>query len=175
MAQGLVHVYYGYGKGKTTAALGLCLRACGSGKKAVIVQFLKDTPSGEIKSLSCLENVTLLRGKAGGMFVSDMTEEQKEETRRIHNENLQKALDLVTQGECCLLVLDEAMDALQLDVLDAALVRNLLENKPPELEVVITGHKPIHWVMDKADYITEMVKVRHPFDKGIPARKGIEF
>ena len=82
MAQGLVHVYYGYGKGKTTAALGLCLRACGSGKKAVIVQFLKDTPSGEIKSLGCLDNVTLLRGKAGAMFVTDMTEEQKEETRR---------------------------------------------------------------------------------------------
>jgi len=175
MAQGLVHVYYGYGKGKTTAALGLCLRACGSGKKAVVVQFLKDTPSGEIKSLGCLENVTLLRGKAGAMFVTDMTEEQKAETRRIHDENLKKALDLVRRGECDLLILDEAMDALQFDVLDEGLVRGLLENKPRELEVVITGHKPIGWVLDRADYITEMVKIRHPFDKGIPARKGIEF
>jgi len=175
MAEGLVHVYYGNGKGKTTAALGLCVRACGCGKKAVIVQFLKSSPTGEVQSLACLDNVTLLRGKGAGLFVSQMTEEQKAETRRIHGENLQKAVEMARRGDCDLLVLDEAMDALQLGVLEEGLVRDLLDNKPRELEVVITGHKPIDWVLEKADYITEMVKIRHPYDRGVPARRGIEF
>ena len=98
MAEGLVHVYYGNGKGKTTAALGLCVRACGCGKKAVIVQFLKSSPTGEVQSLACLDNVTLLRGKGAGLFVSQMTEEQKAETRRIHGENLQKAVEMAREA-----------------------------------------------------------------------------
>jgi cob(I)alamin adenosyltransferase len=175
MAKGLIHVYYGTGKGKTTAALGLALRACGSGKKVVIVQFLKDTPSGELNSLSCLENTTLLRGKAGKMFAADMDEAEKAATKAIHDANLKDALDMVSSGACDLLILDEAIDAYQLGLLDEELLQSLVTNKPDGLELVITGHKPLDWLCDKADYVTEMRKVKHPYDQGIGARKGIEF
>ena len=171
---GLTHVYYGYGKGKTTAALGLSLRASGRGLKVVIVQFLKDMLSGELKQFSCLEGVKVIRGKAAPAFVKDMTPEQLEETRAIHNGNLREAWDLVQAGECDLLVLDEALDAYQLGVLDHDLLHEVVCNKPETLELVITGHQPTDWIFDEADYITEMVKHRHPYDRGIKARKGIE-
>ena len=171
----LVHVYYGNGKGKTTCALGLALRASGCGLKVVIVQFLKDMATGELSQLQSLDSIRVIRGKAAPRWVKNMTPEQIEETRQIHNENLRLAMDLVEAGECDMLVLDECLDALSLGVLDESLFRELLYEKPEGLELVITGHAPIQWVMDKADYITEMRKERHPYDKGVRARRGIEF
>lgn len=171
---GLTHVYYGYGKGKTTCALGLSVRASGRGLKVVIVQFLKDMLSGELAQFNCLERIKVIRGTAAKCFVRDMTPEQLAETCDIHNRNLREALDLVEAGECDLLVLDEVLDAYQLGVLDEDLLRGIVCDKPAELELVITGHEPTDWIFEKADYITEMVKHRHPFDRGIGARKGIE-
>lgn len=175
MAQGLMHVYYGYGKGKTTAALGLALRASGRGKKVVIVQFLKDSNTGELKSLELLPNITVLRGTAAKVFVRDMNPQQLEETKKIQNANLLQALDIVNAGMCDLLILDEALDAYQLGLLDNDLFLNLVNMKPVALELVITGHKPDENINSRADYVTEMVKIKHPYDNGISARKGIEF
>ena len=173
---GLVHIYYGGGKGKTTAALGLALRAAGSGKKIVIVQFLKDWLCGELESLSLIPNITVLRGKSsGGVFIHEMTEEQKVKTASIHNDNLKQALTLQSEGMCDLLILDEAIDALNLNVLDHSLMDELLDSKPYGLEIVITGHNPTPELLQRSDYITEMVKHKHPYDAGITARKGIEF
>ena len=172
----LTHIYFGDGKGKTTAALGLALRANGAGKKVVIVQFLKDWQSSELKSLELLPTIKVFRGKSSGsVFIKDMTEEQIAETKKIHDDNLNVALDLHKAGECDVLVLDEAIDAYQLDVLDHGLFEDLINNKPDDLELVITGHKPDRELFQNADYITEMVKRRHPYDKGIQGRKGIEF
>ena len=173
--KGLTHVYYGYGKGKTTCALGLSLRASGCGLKVVIVQFLKDMATGELMQLESMPGVSVIRGKAAPAWVADMTPEQLEETRRIHDSNLRRALEMVEAGECDLLVLDEALDALQLGVLDEDLLREVVCGKPEGLELVITGHKPTKWVMDEADYITEMRKEKHPYDEGVCARRGIEF
>jgi cob(I)alamin adenosyltransferase len=175
MAKGLIHLYYGYGKGKTTAALGLALRSAGCGKKVVIVQFLKDSNTGELNCLKLLPNVTILRGTAAKVFVRDMTPEQLEETKRIQNSNLMKAVEIVKSGDCDLLILDEALDAYQLSLLDSALLSDLLYNKPEALELVITGHKPDDGIIARADYVTEMVKIKHPYDRGIKGRKGIEF
>lgn len=175
MIKGLMHVYYGYGKGKTTAALGLALRASGSGKKVVIVQFLKSSNTSELKSLEFLPNITILRGTAAKGFVRDMTPEERAETKAIQNANLTMALELVSTGACDLLILDEALDAYQLDMLDRTAFLELIDNKPVMLELVITGHKPDAYINDRADYVTEMMKIKHPYDKGIPARKGIEF
>ena len=173
---GLIHVYYGYGKGKTTAALGLALRASGCGKRVVIVQFLKDSKSGELNQLALLPNITVLRGKApGGVFVKDMDDAAKAETRAIHNANLEKALTMQQGGECDLLILDEALDAYQLGLLDEALLSSAVRDKPAAMELVITGHKETDWITDCADYVTEMAKKKHPYDKGIPGRRGIEF
>lgn len=169
----LTHVYFGYGKGKTTASLGLIMRAVGCGIPCVMVQFLKDSKCGELDSLQKL-GVTVFRGKApDAMFTRDMTPEQLDATRAIHNKNLAKALELTTNGG--LLVLDELLDAISLELVDESAVRGLLENKPDNLEIVITGHTKIPWIFKTADYITEMVKRRHPYDSGIKGRRGIEF
>ena len=173
---GLTHIYYGNGKGKTTAALGLALRAAGCGRSVVIVQFLKDWKSGELNSLELLHNVTVLRGKAsGGVFVHEMSDEQKAETKSIHDKNLKTALEKEKNGQCDLLVLDEAIDAYMLGVLDVELFEGLLKNKPEALELVITGHNPDARLLDLADYVTEMVKRKHPYDSGVAARRGVEF
>ena len=174
--KGLTHVYFGDGKGKTTAALGLVLRAAGCGLLVVIVQFLKDWKCGELESLSLLPNVTVLRGKAsGGVFVHEMSDEQKAETKAIHDRNLGDALDRQKRGQCDMLILDEAIDALKLGVLDSVLFEGLINNKPDMLELVITGHKPDDWILERADYVTEMVKHKHPYDIGVTARRGVEF
>jgi len=176
MSKGLTHFYFGDGKGKTTAALGLALRAAGCGEKVVIVQFLKDWACGELSSLKLLHNVSVFRGKSsGGVFVHEMTSAEKAETKTIHDLNLKKALEMQENGECDLLILDEALDAYQLGVLDKELFEKLLINKPEHLELVITGHNPEPLLLERADYVTEMVKRKHPFDEGVAARKGIEF
>ena len=173
---GLTHIYFGNGKGKTTAALGLALRAAGCGQSVVIIQFLKDWKCGELNSLSLLKNVTILRGKAsGGTFVHEMSVEQKAETKRIHDENLKKALEMQKNGQCDMMVLDEALDAYALGVLDAGMFVRLLDNKPDSLELIITGHSADAGIIKCADYVTEMVKHKHPYDLGVAARRGVEF
>ena len=173
--RGLIHIYYGYGKGKTTAALGLVLRACGYDMKVVIVQFLKEMRTGELISLENLPNVTVFRGAATAEFTNTMSKDEKDRTTNIHNNNLEKALKLVDEDQCDLLVLDEVLDAYQMGMVDEKLFERIVLNKPKGLELVITGHKKTDWVMKKGDYITEMVSVKHPYSKGIRARKGIEF
>jgi cob(I)alamin adenosyltransferase len=175
MSKGLIHVYYGNGKGKTTAALGLALRACGCDKKVVLVQFLKDSNTGELEPLCRLPGITVLRGTAAKKFVRSMTPAELEETKTIQNRNLSEALKLVGNGDCDLLILDEALDAFQLGLLDEALFMGLVRGKPEHLELVITGHRPEAAVIEAADYVTEMVKIKHPYDRGISARRGVEF
>ena len=172
----MIHIYYGDGKGKTTAALGLAMRASGCGRRVVIVQFLKDWKCGELDSLAHIPGITVLRGKsAGGVFVHEMSDEEKAATKTIHDENLRKALNMQKSGQCDLLVLDEVIDAYRLGVLDSELFEGLVENKPEDLELVITGHQPDAVLIDRGDYVTEMVKRKHPYDKGVTARQGIEF
>ncbi len=173
--KGLIHFYYGSGKGKTTAAMGLALRASGSGKKVMIVQFLKNRNSCEVKQLEALENITVLRGQASDAFSIRMTAEEKHLTAKIHNENLKKAVSSARSGECELLVLDEALDAYQLGLLDEKLFMSVVTDKPDGLELVITGHTPEAWLIEQADYVSEMLKKKHPYDKGVNGRKGIEF
>ena len=174
--KGLTHIYYGDGKGKTTAALGLAIRASGCGKRVVIVQFLKDWQCGELSSLELLPNVTVYRGKSsGGVFYHELSEKERESTKVIHNANLAKAIELHQDGLCDMLVLDEVVDAYNLGALDQTLLKRLLSDKPDSLELVITGHSPENWLLEQADYATEMVKRKHPYDTGVPARRGVEY
>ena len=121
---GLLHLYYGDGKGKTTAAMGLALRALGSGKRVVIVQFLKGGQRGEIPLLEQL-GATVYRGKAGQKFVFQMNEAEKAATRALQNKNLAAAL----AQPCDLLVLDEAGSAWELDMVDKALLQQAEQDK----------------------------------------------
>ena len=170
----MIHIYCGDGKGKTTAALGLSLRAAGSGMKVVIVQFLKNHKTSELNILNTTPNITVLRGKEGTAFSFSMTEEEKEKSQHLHSENLQAGIVLVEAGNCDMLVLDEAIGAYNRDLIDRQLLRNLVEQKPLHLELVLTGRNPEQWMIDCADYVSEIKKIKHPFDKGIKSRIGIE-
>lgn len=167
---GLLHLYWGDGKGKTTAAMGLALRALGSGKRVVVVQFLKGGTSGEIPLLEQL-GAKIYRGKAGQKFVFQMNDEEKAATRALQNENLKRAL----AEPADLLVLDEAGSAWELDMVDKELLRLGVLKRPAEQECVLTAHQPPEWMAEAADYSTEMKCHRHPYQKGIKARKGIEY
>ena len=174
--KGYTHLYYGNGKGKTTAALGLTLRAAGCGKKVVVVQFLKYWKTGELKSLADVPNVTVICGKSdNSKFIFEMDDKEKAEARARHDKDLQKAIELQKSGACDVLVLDEVVEAYQLGVLSSELFESLLHSKPETLELVMTGHEPNSEIIKYADYVTEMVKHKHPYDSGIGARKGIEF
>ena len=144
---GLLHLYYGDGKGKTTAAMGLALRALGSGKRVVIVQFLKGGQSGEIPLLEQLGAV-IYRGKAGQKFVFQMNEVEKAATRALQNKNLAAAL----AQPCDMLVLDEAGSAWELDMVDKALLQQAVLHRPAGQECILTAHAAPAWMLDAADY-----------------------
>ncbi len=171
---GLIHLYCGDGKGKTTAALGLAIRALGSGFRVVFVQFLKSHATGELFVLEGMPNVTVLRGKQGNAFSFAMTEEEKEQTRFQQTENLMKAIALAESGNCDMLVLDEAVGAYNRNLIDGFVLEAFVRNKPDTVELVLTGRNPAQWMTDCADYVSEIGKVKHPYDRGIPARTGIE-
>ncbi len=167
---GLVHLYWGAGKGKTTAAMGLALRALGTGRRVAVVQFLKGRDSGEIPLLEGL-GAQVFRGKAGTKFSFQMTGAEKAETRALQTDHLRRALALDAE----LLVLDEACAAWQTDLIDRDLLRAAVLDRPEGREVVLTGREPPEWMREAADYVTEMRCHRHPFEQGVPARRGVEF
>lgn len=170
MEKGLIHLYWGDGKGKTTAAMGVAMRALAAGKKVVIVQFLKGQESGEITLLSEL-GAQIYRGKAGHKFVFQMTEEEKAQARKVQDENLLAAL----QQPADLLILDEACAAVQLNMVDEAMLKKAVCEKPAEQELILTGRNPADWMTEIADYSAEMHCWKYPYEKGIPARKGVEY
>ena len=166
----MLHVYYGEGKGKTTSAAGLAIRALGHGQKVFFLQFLKSGTSGELAVLR-QAGASVFSGKAGTKFVSQMTEEEKKETARIHNCFLESAKD----AEWDLLVLDEACAAVSAGMIDEEMLRGIVLDNRTVKEIVITGRNPRPWMLEAADYITEMKYVRHPYELGILAREGVEF
>ena len=163
----MLHLYFGSGKGKTTAAAGLALRALGHGKKVVVVQFLKDGTSGEIEPLRRLGAAVFACPNA--KFTWLMTPQEKAAALAHNTQTLEAAL----QMPCELLILDEACAALRTALLPDALLQKAVLNVP--YEVVLTGRDPADWMLQNADYITEFTARRHPYEKGIPAREGIEY
>lgn len=163
----MLHLYFGSGKGKTTAAAGLALRALGHGKKVVVVQFLKDGTSGEIEPLRRLGAAVFACPNA--KFTWLMTPQEKAAALAHNTQTLEAAL----QMPCELLILDEACAALRAALLPDALLQKAVLNAP--YEVVLTGRDPADWMLQNADYITEFIARRHPYEKGIPAREGIEY
>ena len=171
---GLVHIYCGDGKGKTTAAVGLTVRAHGFGLKVLFMQFLKDGNSSELNVLRTLENIEILAAKPVKKFTFQMSEEELAATKEMSANQLQEAIDKVMSGNYDLLVLDEALGSIEAGVLDENLLLDFLDKKPEKLEVVITGRFPSEKMVEAADYVSRIEKVKHPYDQGIPARKGIE-
>lgn len=171
----MTHLYYGEGKGKTTAAVGLALRAHAAGMSVVVVQFLKSRLSGEIRVLKSLPGVTVFAGKSGG-FAHSMTEEERAATLLIHGRNFESAAALARAGACQFLLLDELCAAWNHALIDRVRTERFLRNAPGGLELAITGRRPPPLFLELADYATEMLPRRHPFaEKGLPAREGVEY
>lgn len=215
----MIHLYHGDGKGKTTAAFGLALRALGAGWRVAVVQFLKDGASGEVTPLRGL-GATVLACTPPVRFSFAMDDAERAASRREHDANLAQALGLVgaeagdgrlrlgtpgaleapgaggmTEAPGCLLVLDEVLDAHAAGLLDEGLLRAALswgagegggadegegglspcEPTAPVHELVLTGHSVPDFVRDAADYITCMRAGRHPYGKGVAARRGVEY
>ena len=153
---GLVQIYYGDGKGKTTAAFGLAFRCAGWGRRVVIAQFLKSSPCGELTAAERFPTLTVLRSKGIHKFTFQMNDEEK------------------AVEDARLLVLDEVIDALR-GFLPQEELCAFLDERPAGLEVVLTGHSLPEALERRADYITHMVKEKHPYDRGVTARREIEF
>ncbi|MGI5985339.1 MAG: cob(I)yrinic acid a,c-diamide adenosyltransferase [Oscillospiraceae bacterium] len=171
----MTHIYTGDGKGKTSCALGLALRFSGYGGNVIIVQFGKGRDTGELAALAKIPNIKVLRNNRDFGFWSNMTEESKNELRTENDANLSTAISEVKNGNCGLLVLDEVISAYKNGAVDRQIVDTLLNEKPPKTELVLTGRNAPQSFIERADYVSEIKKVRHPFDKGIGAREGVEF
>lgn len=171
---GLIHIYCGDGKGKTTAAVGLAVRCAGRGNKVLLVQFLKSRDSGELYSLAKLPDIEVMRGKESKKFTFQMNEEEKHALLMEHNKMFEQVLAKIKNGGYSLLILDEVIGALNAKVFEMPKLIEFLRHKPENLEVVLTGRNPAPELVEIADYVSEMRKVKHPMDKGIMAREGIE-
>lgn len=172
LEKGLVQVYTGNGKGKTSAAFGLALRAAGNGLKVYVVQFIKGGfDYGELYVVDKIPNVTL-KAFGRGKFV--MAKPPEREDVKLADEALQHARRIVGSGEYDVVILDEVDVALDLKLIGLKDVLELIRSKPEHVELVLTGRNAPKELVEAADLVTEMREIKHPFSKGFPARKGIE-
>ncbi len=170
--KGLVEVYTGDGKGKTTAAIGLAIRAVGRDFKVYIGQFMKTSDHGEHKALKMFEdNITIEQFGSRKFHVKE--EPSKEEIKRA-KEGLEKIKEAMLSGDYDIVIADEICVAYHFDLLRLEHLIDLVEIKPKNVELVFTGRKAPEELIDDADLVTEMKEIKHPYKKGIEARKGIE-
>ncbi|MDF1589893.1 MAG: cob(I)yrinic acid a,c-diamide adenosyltransferase [Desulfobacterales bacterium] len=171
MKKGYVQVYTGDGKGKTTAALGLALRAAGAGLKVYICQFMKIGDYSEIKSLKRFSDMISIEQFGIGKFVKGLpAPEDMAAARR----GLEKARGAMESGQYGLIILEEANVAVHFGLFPVEELLNLIADKPEGVEIIITGRGARPEIIDRADLVTEMKSVKHYFDKGVAARTGIE-
>ncbi len=169
--KGYVQVYTGDGKGKTTAALGLSLRAAGAGLRVYIAQFIKMGDYSEIKALKRFEDLITIEQFGKGRFIKgkpcpeDITEA---------NKGLDKVRTIMQSGSYDVIVLEEANPAVHVDLFPVRELIELIDKKPDNLELVITGRNADPLLIEKADLVTEMKPIKHYYDQGVQARIGIE-
>jgi cob(I)alamin adenosyltransferase len=173
--KGLVIVYTGEGKGKTTAALGIVLRAVGYKKKVLIVQFGKVWFTGEVESVKMLKPyVKLVQGGLGFMKILDDNESHLAH-KKANNELYGYLYKEVISKKWDVVIADEIVGAVAGKVLSQSQIDKLIKDKPKALDLVLTGHHAKESLMKKADLVTEMIPVKHPFEKGILAKPGIDY
>lgn len=173
MEQGLVQVYTGDGKGKTTAALGLAMRAYGRDMSVLMVQFLKGRRYGELNTAECFSDRFRIVQSGLDSFVNKG--EPSEEDLRLARRGLEIAREGIMSGDYDIVILDEINVAVELGVLTIEDVLPLIDGRPKGVELVLTGRFAPQQFLDRADLITEMRCVKHCYDAGVAARDGIEF
>ncbi len=172
--RGLVMVFTGNGKGKTTAALGLALRALGQGMRVLMLQFVKgDTGPGELKAAAGIQGFEIRPMGLGFVHLGD--EESLAKHREAAARALAEAWTAVRSGEYEMIILDEILYAVKLGLISEADVLGLVEGKAPGLHLVLTGRDASPRLVDEADLVTEMLEVKHHYRNGVKAQKGIEF
>jgi cob(I)alamin adenosyltransferase len=169
--RGYVHVYTGDGKGKTTAAFGLALRAAGHGRHVFVGQFMKGRPSGEINALA---GSPLIHVEQFGELAGGGSREAKDERARARG-GLDRARLAIASGNYDLVVLDEIDVALALNLLTVADVVQVIGERPRHVELVLTGREAPRPIVELADLVTEMREVKHYYRQGVAARVGIEY
>lgn len=173
---GLLIVYTGNGKGKTTAALGMSVRAVGWGWKVCILQFIKGSwKYGELEGIKRLAPEVELRVLGQG-FVGIIDDDKPfEEHQQAARQGLAEAEQIVKSRDFQLVILDELNVALKLKLLTREEVEALLDTRPAEQHLVVTGRDAPEWLIERADLVTEMKEVKHPFQKGVEAQKGVDW
>lgn len=173
---GLVEVYTGHGKGKTTAALGQALRSAGRGLTVYMVQFLKTDDTGEIASAKKLyPNFQIYRFERPRGFFWTLSDEEKAELKNDIDRAMEFCREVVNCGKCDMLILDEIVGAINNGLILPGDVIKLINSRPDFMEIILTGRDAPQDIMDAADLVTEMREVKHYFNKGIPGREGIEY
>lgn len=176
LGKGFVHVYTGEGKGKTSAAIGLALRAWGRGYEICIAQFLKTQQTGEIMAFENIkERIHILRCGRTKKFTWQMTQQEKQCVCEEHNEMFITIKQLLSTKKIDILILDEVIGAINAGTFELKTLMDFIQNKPEHLEVVLTGRNAPLELISAADYVSDIACVKHPFQKGICARQGIEF
>lgn len=173
--KGYVHIYHGDGKGKTTCGMGLCCRAAGAGKRVLIYQFMKDGDGNERRILEPMPGVTFAGEKRPVRFSFQMNRAKKEAEQEHYVREFSHVVDEALSGNYDVLFLDEILYAIKAGLLKEKLLLDFLDQKPEGLEVVLTGRDPSEDVIVRADYISRIVKEKHPYEKGVAARAGIEY
>jgi cob(I)alamin adenosyltransferase len=171
MNPGYVQVYTGNGKGKTTAAIGLAVRAAGAGLKVYFCQFLKGQNCSEIASLNRFKDIIEIRQFGNESFISGMPSES--DVNHALN-GFEEALTAVMSGSYDLVILDEINYAIHLNLIKLQHVVQLIKNKPSHVEIVLTGRNAANEILEIADLVSEIKEIKHYFQKGVLARKGIE-
>lgn len=173
LSKGTIQVYTGDGKGKTTAALGLALRACGHGLKVLMIQFMKGSKNyGEVIISGKVPGFTLIQS---GLPTFVEKGNPSEEDLRLAREGLDLAWKAVKERSCDMLILDEINVAVDYGLLEAGEVLDLIRQRPPAMEVILTGRYAPEEFIETADLVTEMKEVRHHHTKGLEMREGIEY
>jgi len=173
LSQGMIQVYTGNGKGKTTAALGLACRAAGYGYRTFMIQFMKgNLEYGELETAKKLPSCITIRQMGRETFV-DPTNPHPEDIK-LAQEALALSREVVLSGEYDVVVLDEINVAVHMGLVDKEAVLRLLDERPSHVEVVLTGRGAAPEIIEKADLVTEMVEVKHYYSRGVQSRKGIE-
>jgi cob(I)alamin adenosyltransferase len=174
--KGYVQVYTGDGKGKTTAAVGLGVRAAGNRLRVYMVQFLKSMQTGEIESINKLEPYfKIFRFEKKRGFFWTLNDEEKRELKAEVQIAFNFCLEALKEGKCDLLIMDEIMGSISNGLVSKDQVLELIELKPENIELILTGRNVPEEIAEKADLVTEMREVKHYHTIGVPPRKGIEF
>lgn len=175
LKEGYVQVYTGNGKGKTTAAMGLAFRATGDGMEVKVVQFLKSWKTGELESAKRFDNLEILRFEKVKGFTWELNEEELAQLKSEVRVGFDFVKGLVENRGCDILILDEVMASISGGFIGEDEIVELIEKKPKDMELILTGRNVPEKIMEKADLITEMREIKHYYKKGVPAREGIEF